>query len=163
MSPEMFVLITFLGSLVAGALGAMLGLGGGIIIIPMLTIFLGLDIHYAVGASIVSVIATSSGAAATYVRDHLANLRVGMFLEIGTTLGAISGAYLAGILSGPVLYLIFAAVMAYSGVMMFRERSEKILVHVAPDSLATRLRMHGSYEDKAQGVTVDYQVSDVAP
>jgi uncharacterized membrane protein YfcA len=163
MSPEMFVLITFLGSLVAGALGAMLGLGGGIIIIPMLTIFLGLDIHYAVGASIVSVIATSSGAAATYVRDHLANLRVGMFLEIGTTLGAISGAYLAGILSGPVLYLIFAAVMAYSGVMMFRERSEKILVHVAPDSLATRLRMHGSYEDKAQGVTVDYQVSDVLP
>ena len=118
MSPEAFVLITFVGSLGAGALGALLGLGGGIIIIPMLTLFLGMDIHYAVGSSIVSVIATSSGAAATYVRDHLANLRVGMFLEIGTTLGAISGAYLAGILSGRLLYLSFAAVMAYSGVML---------------------------------------------
>src|SRR5471032_1729752 len=143
MAPEMFVLITFLGSLIAGALGAMLGLGGGIIIIPMLTTILGMDIHYAVGASIVSVIATSSGAAATYVRDHLANLRVGIFLETGTTIGAITGAYLAGILSGPVLYLTFAAVMAYSGLMMFRDRSDNILVVVAPDPLATRLRMHG--------------------
>src|SRR4051812_36983906 len=110
MSAEMFVLITLLGSFAAGAVGAMLGLGGGIIIVPLLTVVLGLDIRYAVGASIVSVIATSSGAAATYVRDHLTNLRVGMFLELGTTLGAISGAYLAGILAGKVLYLTFSAV-----------------------------------------------------
>jgi len=163
MSPEAFVLITFVGSLGAGALGALLGLGGGIIIIPMLTLFLGMDIHYAVGSSIVSVIATSSGAAATYVRDHLANLRVGMFLEIGTTLGAISGAYLAGILSGRLLYLSFAAVMAYSGVMMFRRRSDEIPANVAPGALATRLRMHGSYNDQALGVTVAYQVTDVLP
>src|ERR1700694_4576116 len=116
MAPNTFVLLTFIGSLFAGAFGALLGLGGGIIIIPMLTVLLGIDIHYAVGASIVSVIATSSGAAATYGRDRLTNLLVGIFLEIGTTLGAMSGAYLAGILSGRFLYLIFAVVMAYSGV-----------------------------------------------
>ena len=163
MSPETFVLLTLAGSVVAGALGALLGLGGGIVIIPMLTVLFGLDIHYAVGASIVSVIATSSGAAVTYVREHLANLRVGMFLEIGTTLGAISGAYLSGIVSGPVLYFSFATIMAYSGVMMFRKRSDEVSSHTSPDALATRLRMHGSYVDRATGATIDYEVADVLP
>ena len=130
----------------------------------MLTVILGIDIHYAVGASIISVIATSSGAAATYVREHLANLRVGMFLEIGTTLGAISGAYLAGILSGRLLYLIFAAVMAYSGAMMFRKRPDETLVMKArPDPLATALRMHASYYDHAIDAQVPYTVSGVLP
>ncbi len=165
MAPITFVIITFLGSLVAGSLGALLGLGGGIIIIPMLTLFLGVDIRYAVGASIVSVIATSSGAAATYVRERIANLRVGMFLEIGTTLGAITGAYVAGILEGRLLYLIFAAVLAYSGAMMFRGRSDQALVgpDAAPDALATRLAMHGSYYDQALQAQVPYLVAGVVP
>jgi uncharacterized membrane protein YfcA len=163
MAPVTFVLITLVGSVGAGVLGALLGLGGGIIIIPMLTIFFGIDIHYAVGASIVSVIATSSGAAATYIRDHLANLRVGMFLEIGTTLGAISGAYLAGILSGQWLYLVFAAVMAYSGVMMLRKRgnAEPSTPKSGTNDLATRLRMHATYYDHSLETAVSYRVRGV--
>src|SRR5579864_1107793 len=102
-----FVLVTFGISLAAGLLGSLLGLGGGIIVVPALTLLLGLDIRYAIGASIVSVIATSSGAAAAYVREHLANLRVGMFLEVATTTGAITGAFLAGRVGGRWLFIIF--------------------------------------------------------
>src|SRR5207244_374845 len=119
----------------------------------------------AVGASIVSVIATSSGAAATYVREHLANLRVGMFLEIGTTLGAISGAYLAGLLSTQLLYLIFAVVLAYSGLMMLRTRTEQFPPRelTEQDALATALRMHSSYYDQTLQTAVPYQVQGVLP
>ena len=85
MEPLTFFVILFGSSAVAGALGAMLGLGGGVIIVPILTLMAGLNIHYAIGASIVSVIATSSGAAATYVKDKITNLRLGMFLEMATT------------------------------------------------------------------------------
>src|SRR5512140_3510800 len=99
MTPLLFVLTVFGASIVAGFLGSLLGLGGGIIIIPALTLLLHVDIRLAIGASIVSVIATSSGAAAAYVREHLANLRVAMFLELGTTTGAITGAFLAGLLN----------------------------------------------------------------
>src|SRR5574341_2564779 len=87
-----FTLFVWLGALVAGFLGALTGLGGGVVIVPMLTLALGVDIRYAIGASLVSVIATSSGAAAAYVREGFANLRVGMLLEIATTLGALAGA-----------------------------------------------------------------------
>src|SRR6476619_1328391 len=125
MTPLVFFLVVAAISFGAGFLGSLLGLGGGIIVVPALTLLLHIDIRLAIGASIISVIATSSGAAATYVRDRLANLRVGMFLEIGTTIGAISGAYLSGILSGRLLYLIFAGVMAYSGVMMLRKRADE--------------------------------------
>src|SRR6476659_733311 len=107
-------------SVVAGGLGSLLGLGG-IIIIPVLTLLFHIDIRYAIGASIVSVIATSSGAAATYVRERLANLRVAMVLELATTTGALSGALLAGRISTRWLYLIFGTVMAYSSLMMFRK------------------------------------------
>jgi uncharacterized membrane protein YfcA len=166
MGAETFVAITFVGSIGAGTLGALLGLGGGVIIIPMLTILFGLDIHYAVGASIVSVIATSSGAASTYVREHLTNLRVGMFLEIGTTLGAITGAYLAGILPVQLLYLTFAVVMGYSGVIMLRSRTEAYAPEgetAAPDALATKLRLDSSYYDHALQRQVPYHVRGVLP
>src|SRR5207247_8954771 len=96
MSPLLFVSVVGAISLVAGFLGALLGLGGGIIIVPALTLLLGVDIRLAVGASIVSVIATSSGAAAAYVRDRLANIRVAMFLELGTAAGASRGSCIAG-------------------------------------------------------------------
>src|SRR5271154_4216364 len=107
MTPLTFTLITFGISLAAGLLGSLLGLGGGIIVIPALTLLLHVQIRYAIGASIVSVIATSSGAAAAYVRERLTNLRVAMFLEMGTTLGALSGAFIAGKISPDYLYIIF--------------------------------------------------------
>src|ERR1700687_2878529 len=97
-TPLLFVLIVAVISFAAGLLGALLGLGGGLIVVPALTLLMHVDIRLAIGASIISVIATSSGAAAAYVRDRLANMRVAMFLELGTTTGATRGAYLAGII-----------------------------------------------------------------
>jgi len=117
-SPLFFTSAVLLVSLMAGMLGSLLGLGGGIIIIPALTLFFHIDIRYAIGASIVSVIATSSGAAAAYVREHMTNLRVAMVLELATTSGALTGAYVAGLLSGRWLYIIFGLVMGYSALMM---------------------------------------------
>src|SRR5207248_4928842 len=115
---------TFALSLLAGGFGSLLGLGGGIIIIPALTLLLHLNIRYAIGASIVSVIATSSGAAAAYVRERMTNLRVAMVLEIATTSGAITGAYLSGKVGTRWLFIIFGLVMAYSALMMLRRRQE---------------------------------------
>jgi len=112
-TPILFVLAVGAVSLAGGFLGSLLGLGGGLIVVPVLTLLLHVDIRVAIGASIVSVIATSSGAAAAYVRDHLANMRVGMFLEIGTTLGAISGAYLAGIVPPRLLFVLFGLVLGF--------------------------------------------------
>ena len=163
MPPLEFFLITFVSAIGAGILGALLGLGGGIIVIPVLTLALGVDIHYAIGASIVSVIATSSGAAATYVRDRITNLRIGMFLEMATTTGAITGAYIGGLISGSVLYLIFAVVLAYSGFMMFRKRHVEIPTDVPDSKLATTLRMHGGYYDTALKQHVNYRVAGVVP
>src|SRR3954464_7340146 len=124
MTPFTFIVWALLASYLAGLLGSLLGLGGGIIIIPVLTLWLHIDIRYAIGASIVSVIATSSGAAATYVRERLANLRVAMVLELATTTGALTGAYVAGRVGGRWLYLIFAVVMTYSALAMFQKRHD---------------------------------------
>jgi len=158
MSPLQFTLITFIVSIIAGALGSLLGLGGGIIIVPFLTLWMKVDVHYAIGASIVSVIATSSGAAAAYVRERLTNLRTAMFLEIATTTGALSGAYLAGILAGRWLYVIFGLVLGYSALVMLRNRVEHDLTHTPPDALADRLNLHASYHDEALGKDIAYRV-----
>ena len=96
-------LLVWLGSLAAGFLGALTGLGGGVVIVPLLTLAFGVDIRYAIGASLVSVIATSSGAAAAYVKEGFANLRIGIFLEVATTIGALAGASLAAELSTQIL------------------------------------------------------------
>lgn len=161
MDPFQFFLIVLLGSIIAGVLGALLGLGGGIIIIPMLTLALGVDIHYAIGASIVSVIATSSGAAAAYVRDRITNLRIGMLLEITTTTGAVSGAFIAGLISVKVLYIIFAVVLAYSAVSMFRKQHDERQPDVQAHPWARRLRLAGAYSDARQGRVVAYDVAGV--
>src|SRR6059058_5564395 len=95
MTVLVLTLLVWLGSAIAGLLGALTGLGGGVVIVPMLTLLFGVDIRYAIGASLVSVIATSSGAAAAYVKEGFTNVRVGMLLEIATTVGALGGAYLA--------------------------------------------------------------------
>src|SRR3954467_9835807 len=135
MTPLQFTLYTFAISVAAGLLGSLLGLGGGIIVVPALTLLFKIDIRYAIGASIVSVIATSSGAAAAYVRERLTNLRVAMLLETATTTGAITGAFLAGVVAVRWLYVIFGLLMGYSAIAMLRRRSN-IGVPVPPDRLA---------------------------
>jgi hypothetical protein len=161
MTPFLFTLTVFVASLGAGLLGSLLGLGGGLILVPVLTLGLGVDIRYAVGASIVSVIATSSGAAAAYVRERLTNLRVAMFLELATTAGALTGAALGGFLKGRWLYVLFGAVMGYSGLAMLRKLGSDACAAVEPpaDALADRLGLHGSYWDEASGREVPYRVT----
>jgi uncharacterized membrane protein YfcA len=159
MTPLTFTLVTFAISVVAGLLGSLLGLGGGIIVVPALTLLMHLDIRYAVGASIVSVIATSSGAAAAYVREHMTNLRVAMLLEIATTTGALSGAYLAGLVSQRWLFVIFGVMLAYSAVMMLRKREAISGDGIPPDRLADKLRLHDAYFDEAAGMTITYRVT----
>jgi len=159
MTPLTFTLTVFGISVGAGVLGSLLGLGGGIIVVPALTLLLHVDIRFAIGASIVSVIATSSGAAAAYVREGMTNLRVAMFLELGTTAGALSGAYLAGVIPVRSLYLIFGIVMGYSALAMFRRRHAELAAVVPGDALADRLRLHSSYTDEAIGQEVDYRVT----
>jgi len=161
MEPLTFFLLLFGASAGAGLLGALLGLGGGIIVIPVLTLLAGVNFHYAIGASIVSVIATSSGAAATYVRDQITNLRLGMFLEMATTTGAVTGALVAGLLPGRVLAVLFGLVLLHSAWTLFRNRHEDVPAGVVGSPLATRLRLHGAYFDPALGRRVDYQVTRV--
>ncbi len=158
MSPLEFAFALFGVSLVAGFFGSLVGLGGGIVVVPALTLLFGIDIRYAIGASIVSVIGTSSGAAAAYVREHLANLRVAMFLEIGTTLGALTGAWLAGLLHGRWLYLLFGVVLAYSAAGILRRMVEPA-GPVPPDPWADRLGLHGTYFDAARGASRSYRVT----
>lgn len=149
MTPLAFALLIFALALLAGFLGSLLGLGGGIIVVPALTLLFGIDIRLAIGASIVSVIATSTGAAAAYVRERMTNLRVAMFLEIGTTLGAISGAYLAGRLHTHWLFILFGALLAISAFAMLRRPHASTETRVPPSAIADRLRLHSSYFDEA--------------
>lgn len=155
-TPLLFVLAVAGMSLLAGFLGALLGLGGGLIVVPALTLLLHIDIRLAIGASIISVIATSSGAAARYVADRLANLRVGMFLELGTTTGAITGAYLAGIVHPRLLFILFGLILGYSAIAMLRGRrtaDDEVIV----GTFTRHLRLHSSYFDDASGEEVSYQ------
>jgi uncharacterized membrane protein YfcA len=135
--------IVFGVSALAGFLGSLTGLGGGVVVTPVLTILLGVDLHYAIGASLVSVIATSSGAAAAYVKEGYSNLRVGMFLEIATTLGAVAGAHLTALVPASALAVLFGIVLLYSAWHSFRERKEAIALR--SDPLALRLRLDGGY------------------
>lgn len=158
MTPLHFDVLVLLVSIAAGVLGSLLGLGGGIIVIPALTLLFGIDIRFAIGASIVSVIATSSGAAAAYVREGMTNLRVAMVLEVATVSGAITGAFLAGRLEVRWLYIIFAVVMGYSAIVMFRKRHEVIADAMRPAPWADYLRLSGSYYDPAAKTQIIYRV-----
>jgi uncharacterized protein len=136
--------LVFLIACVAGLLGALTGLGGGVVITPALVLLFGVDIRYAIGASLVSVIATSSGAASAYVREGFSNIRLGMFLEIATTLGALAGALLAARIPASALGIIFGLVLLYSAFLSGRGHFEPS-GDGAPDSLASRLRLGSSY------------------
>jgi uncharacterized membrane protein YfcA len=139
-----FTPVVFLISAIAGYLGALTGLGGGVVVTPALTLLVGVDIRYAIGASLVSVIATSSGAAAAYVREGYSNIRIGMFLEIATTLGALAGAFLSSRTPTSVLSIVFGFVLLHSAWQSSRGHAER-LANVSPDSLATRLKLNGNY------------------
>ncbi|PTM22746.1 permease [Lactobacillus sp. PFC-70] len=149
--------------LFAGIAGAILGIGGGMIITPILTLGMGLSIKYAIGASIIAVIATSSGSTIAYLRDNVLNLRVAMFLEIATTIGAIIGALMTGILDPKYLYLLFGCLLVFSAWNMVRKlrRGQEVLKRVMPDRIAAKLKLNGSYFDKAELRDVDYQVENV--
>jgi uncharacterized protein len=138
-----FTLLVAVGSFLAGLIGALTGLGGGVVIVPLLTLAFGVDFRYAVGASLVSVIATSSGAAAAYVREGFTNIRVGMFLEVATTIGALLGAYLAALISTSALAIVFGLVLLYSAWSASRPRPQHLAT--TPDPIAQRLRLDGSY------------------
>src|SRR5438270_10296203 len=114
-----------LGAMAAGFLGALTGLGGGVVIVPLLVLGFGVDLRYAVGASLVSVIATSSGAAAAYVREGYSNVRIGMFLEVATTLGALAGASLAAVVPASIIAVVFGAVLIVSAALAARQQADR--------------------------------------
>ena len=153
------VLIIFLVSIVAGFIGALFGLGGGVLIIPFLTLVEGVPVPLAVGASIVSVVATSSASAATYVQDHLTNLRLGMFLEIGTVAGAITGAFVAVFLPASVLFFLFGLILLYATIVMIRARGIDFPADVRPDKTSRILALGSQYEDRSLNRVVKYEVT----
>lgn len=157
-----FMLIAVL----AGFLGSLVGLGGGIIITPALTILFGFDIKYAIGASIVAVIATSSGSAIAFVKDHVSNMRVGMFLEVFTTAGGVVGALMAGVFSSKLLYIFFSLILLNSFYGMLKKtglitKLKKEEEKVENDKYADKYKLNSTYYDKATGETVKYNVTNV--
>ena len=147
----------------AGVLGAILGIGGGMIITPVLTIMMGLDIKYAIGASIISVIATSSGSTIAYLKDDMLNLRVAMFLEIATTVGAIMGALLVGVFSSNFLYVLFGFFLLYSTYNMIRKLFDKKgeQVFTGHDPIVDKFKLASTYYDKSEQKQVDYSMKNV--
>ena len=153
-------------AVLAGFLGSLVGLGGGIIITPALTILFGIDIKYAIGASIVAVIATSSGSAIAFVKDHVSNMRVGMLLEIFTTAGGVVGALMAGIFSSKLLYIFFSLILLNSFYGMLKKtglinKGKKEEDKVENDKYADKYKLNSTYYDKATGKTVKYNVTNV--
>ncbi|HEY5022804.1 MAG TPA: sulfite exporter TauE/SafE family protein [Gemmatimonadaceae bacterium] len=148
MSISLLALFLVLGSFGAGLLGALTGLGGGLVVVPMMTLLFHVDLRYAIGASLVSVIATSSGAAAAYVREGFTNVRVGIFLEVATTVGALTGAALAGFIPTSALAVLFGLVLLYTAYRSLRAPEEHS-TDLPSDPLAVRLRLNSTYPTAA--------------
>ncbi len=142
-----FTALVWVGGMAAGFLGALTGLGGGVVVVPLLTFF-GVPLRYAMGAALVSVIATSSGAAAAYVKEGYSNIRIGMFLEVATTLGALSGAYVSFLIHPWVISIVFGAVLLVSAYLSSRPRAPT-RTETPSDRLATWLRLDGSFPTPA--------------
>ncbi len=154
-----FTLVVWGIATLAGFLGALTGLGGGVVVVPALTLALGVDIKYAIGASLVSVIATSSGAAAAYVKEGFSNIRIGMLLEIATTIGAVFGAYLAAYISTHVLAIVFGLVLVQSAYQSLVNAPHDSGFRIESDALARRLRLGGDYP--IEGKLQEYGVRNV--
>ena len=151
----------FVVSIAAGLVGALAGVGGGIIVVPALTILFGVDVRLAIGASIISVIATSSGAAAAYVRDRMTDMRIGMFLELATTSGAVAGALLAAVVAPGLLLVLLGIVLLGSAVQQVLRLGEEVPPVIEPSGLAVRLGLVGSYPDRQLGRDVPYAAQRV--
>lgn len=154
-----FTLILLAASYAAGLLGSLTGLGGGVVVIPVLTLCFGVDFHYAVGAALVASIATSSGSGSAYVKEGITNVRLGMFLEIATTIGAVAGALVAVYLNNSVIAIIYSIVLLLTGTMQFVKKQD----HTGErgSEAARRLRLFGTYPDK-NGVHHAYELRNVA-
>ncbi len=147
------ILILFFGAVAAGLLGSLTGLGGGVVIIPLLTLGFGVPMHYAIGASLISVIGTSSGSAVAFVKEGFTNIRIGMFLEIATTTGAIIGALISGILNPNTIGIIFASILILTVILNLRKKPDHQEL-VIEGSLEHKLQLFGSFPDK--GVVKQY-------
>ena len=158
MDEFVFDILVAICSLLAGVIGALIGLGGGVIITPLLVLAFGVDIRYAMGAALCSVIATSSGAAAAYLRDGISNMRIGLFLCVATTIGAVCGALLAVVLDQAVLSVIFGAALLATVLLSLRKK-KNLSGSDASDPLAVRLRLPGTMP--AQNGAVPYTVHHV--
>lgn len=154
----MIALLIFVVSIFAGFLGALLGLGGGVIVVSILTLVIGIDIKYAVAASLIAVVATSSGAAASFLKDHLTNLRLAVILEVGTVLGAIVGFAISSYINSQFLYILFGGILMFSAVMMFRKKVDNRGKVNHP--IAEKLNLAGSYTEK-NGELIEYKVENV--
>ncbi|MHB1907466.1 MAG: sulfite exporter TauE/SafE family protein [Nitrososphaerales archaeon] len=164
MLPLEFFLVVLGSAFVAGILGSLLGLGGGVIIVPILTLAFGVPPLFAIGASIVSVIATSSGSASAYVKDKITNLRIGMFLEIATTTGAITGAVSTLALEKAnlenVVFILFGVVLIFSALPLIKQIGEELPPsNVVPDAISKKLELNGVYYDHALKKDVKYQAT----
>lgn len=144
MSVLLFTIIVLIGAFLAGLVGSLTGLGGGVIIIPLLTLVLGVDIHYAIGASIISVIATSSGSAAAYVKEGITNIRIGMFLEVATTISAIIGAVITVYINPSYIAVIFGLILLFSAAMMVLKKIDRS-DNDTSGKLAVFLKLNGTY------------------
>jgi uncharacterized membrane protein YfcA len=161
MSVILFTVEALLISVGSGALGAMLGLGGGVIMVPLLVFLLKVPMHIAAGASIIAVLATSSAAAATYVKNDITNLRLGLFLELATTLGAVTGAFLTSAANEATLRMIFGLSLLYAAVTMYLQmrKMDRSWVVKPNDRLAESLHLNGSYFDVARSQRIEYGIS----
>ena len=159
MDAGVFTGLLFGGSFVAGLLGALTGLGGGVVLIPLLILAFHVDMHYAIGASLISVIATSSGAAAAYVREGYSSVRIGMFLEVATTIGAVFGAFLAAYVGTRWLAIVFGVVLIYSA-WLSRSHTMHPDDHDAASPYSDKLRLSGTYPD-GQGGECAYKVDRI--
>lgn len=158
------IALFLLSGILAGILGAILGLGGGIIVTPFLTLALGIDIKYAIGASVISVIATSSGASIAYLKDDLLNLRVAMFLEIATTLGAIVGALLTGLFAPNILYMFFGSLLVFSAYNMVKKligRKKETIFQDTVSPVVEKLQLNSAYYDKQEKRMISYQLTNL--
>lgn len=158
MSILLFTLILLAGAFAAGLLGSLTGLGGGVVLIPLLTLIFHVDIRYAIGCALVASIATSSGSAAAYIKEGITNIRIGMFLEIATTTGAIIGALIAVYTATHIVAIIFGFVLLFSAAMSLRKKHEQAELEDR-SVLARKLKLNGSFPAK-EGV-IDYKVQRV--
>jgi uncharacterized protein len=158
-STEALMLLLFFASMAAGMLGALVGLGGGVLIVPLLTIGFNLDIRLAIGASIVCVIATSSGAGAALLRDRMTNFRIGTFLEVATTVGAISGALIAPHLPVRALSILFGLILLATVAPTFKKIGGESTLPAVSDPIALRLKLGSAYPDRRLGRDVTYSVT----